>query len=161
MTLILLPTSTATDDVHELDFAILDLTYPLLEDLERRCELAGQLKQQDLELSEVRWWNQSLDHYGYAIVQALLDEIRDSYAKDPERTLETVGALAIPRRPTAEPTRADCRELSISPNAPDGDCNVEWRCFSKFIDTPITTPPLRLSELRSLLRNQLKDQPDS
>ena len=72
MTLILLPTSTATEGGHELDFAILDLTYQMLEDLERRCELAGQLKQQDLELSEVRWWAQSLEYYGYAIVQALL-----------------------------------------------------------------------------------------
>jgi hypothetical protein len=159
--------STHSSDEHynsDCDYAVVDLTPALADQIRRQAELAKQAHQQDEDLHQMSFWSGAARYFDHTILDACQDAIArtatdpnpDQGAREWLTRLEQCGYAVIPGGvdlDTREARHTECGLLLIScnTNAAQPGCEIAWTAVPKHTDISITTSELAVDTLLRLL----------
>jgi hypothetical protein len=166
MKIILSTSSTNAEFNGDCDYAVVDLTPALMEQIRRRVELARQIGQQDNDLYELCFWGGTADFYNYGLIEACQEAIAaagkdtdgDQAACDWLSALERNEHALLP--PTVdlgahEIQRTECDQIVVrtTPLSRNPQDEIVWTTVPKHTDIDVTTNSLSLTALESYVRN--------
>lgn len=148
------------------DYAIVELTPALGEEIRQRIELARQAGQRDNDLYELYFWGGTAAFYDLDLIEACEEALAASAeAADTDRVvcdwisqLEKQGRALLPAGVDLEklqPQRTECDQVIIrcSPSLHNPGFEVAWTTIPKHSDIYVNTSDLPLTDLESYFRN--------
>jgi hypothetical protein len=164
---IILKTSSTNPECNgDCDYAVVELTPILVEQLRRRVDLAREVGQQDNDLYELRFWGGTADFYDHELIEACQEAVAAA-AKDTDGNqaacdwlsgLEEDGHALLP--PTVdlgahESQRTECDQVAIqtSPLSRSPQVEIVWTTIPKHTDIDVTTRNLPLAALENYVRS--------
>ena len=166
MRIILKTSSTNPECNGNCDYAVVELTLALVQQIRRRVDLARRVGQQDNDLYELRFWGGTADFYDYELIEACQEAIAaagkdtdgDQAACDWLSALERNEHALLP--PTVdlgahEIQRTECDQVAIqtSPLSRNPQVEIVWTTIPKHTDIDVTTHNLPLAALESYVRD--------
>lgn len=151
MRIILETYSTNPDYNADCDYAAVELTPFLVEQIRQRVALARQAGQQDTDLYELYFWGGTAEFYERAIL--------DAYPESLETDLERDGHARLPGEEilsSREPQRTECDQMVVrcSLYRPDPEFEIAWTASPKHSDVYVTTRELRLEALEAYVQGE-------
>ena len=166
MRIILNTSSTSPEYNADCDYAVVELTAALVEQIRRRVELARQVGQQDNDLYELSFWGGTAEFYDHGLIEACQEAIAaarketdgDQAACDWLSGLEQDEHALLP--PTVdlgahELQRTECDQMVVrtSPLSSTPQVEIFWTAVPKHTDIDVATRSLSLSDLESYVRD--------
>jgi len=158
---IIFETSSSNPDYNaDCDYAVVELTPGLVDEVRRRVALARQAGQQDDDLYELYFWGGTAVFYDGGLVDACQEAAAtDEAAQDWLSGLNQVGYALVP--PAAdlakcEPQRTECEQVIVrcSPSSRNPEFEIAWTAIPKHSDTYVTTRDLPLAVLEGFAANE-------
>ena len=160
--------STNPDFNGDCDYAVVQLTPGLVDQVRRRVELARQAGRQDNDLYELYFWGGTAEFYDCNLLDACQEAVAargadgDQAAQDWLTGLEQNGHALMP--PAADlaacqPQRTECDQMVVrrSPPSCDPRYEIAWTVIPKHTDVYVTTRDLPLEALEDYARNDPKE----
>jgi hypothetical protein len=148
----------------DCDYAIVDLTPALAEQIRRRVALARQAGQQDNDLYELYFWGGTAQFYDHNILEACQDAAAtaasgpdpDQAARDWLADFEQREYAVVPEgvdfnAHEAQRTEVDQMIVRCSPSPHRPEFEIAWTASPKHSDVYITTSELPLTAMEDLL----------
>jgi hypothetical protein len=158
--IILSTSSTNPEYSGDCDYAVVELTPALVEQLRQRVDLARQVGQQYNDLYELRFWGGTADFYDHDLIEACQEAIAasgkdtdgDQAACDWLSGLEQDGHALLPSNVdlgAQEIQRTECDQFAIqsSPLSRNPQDDIVWTTIPKSTDIEVTTSNLPLVAL--------------
>ena len=145
------------------NYAVVELTPALVEQIHQRAALVRQAAQQDANLDEISFWDSAADFYGSALADACQAAVAahtvsgdaNQAAADWLTDLETDGYAAVPQGVDLDKfdaQRTECDRIIVSSAVGDrDDCEICWKSMPKHADLYVTTWELPLSAMEKLV----------
>jgi hypothetical protein len=165
-TIILGTHSTDPEFNGDCDYAVVQLTPELLEQIHRRVEVARQARQQDDDFFELYFWGGTAKFYSGDLIETCQEAVAaasgtdgDQAAQDWLTKLEQNGHALIP--PTidlaaCQPQRTELDQMIVRRSSLSDDTlyEVAWIATLKHSDVCVTTSDLPLAALEGYVRNE-------
>ncbi len=147
----------------DCDYAIVDLTPALAEEIRRRVALARQAGQQDNDLYELYFWGSTADFYDHNILDACQEAAAAASGPDPDQAardwlddFERREYAAVPAGidfTVHEAQRTECDQVIIrcSPSSHRPEFEIAWTTIPRHSDVYVTTCDLPLTAMEELL----------
>ena len=148
----------------DCDYAIVDLTPALVEQIRHRVALARQAGQQDNDLYELHFWGSTAEFYDHDILDACQDAAAaaagglnpDQAASDWLTDFEQREYAVVPEgvdfaAHEAQRTEFDQVIVRCSPSAHRPEFEITWTASPKHSDVYVTTCELPLTAMEDLL----------
>jgi len=147
----------------DCDYAVVDLTRALAEQIRRRVALARQAGQQDNDLYELYFWGSTAEFFDYNILDACHDAVAAAGGSDPDqaacdwlddfdqREYAVVPAGVDFKAHEAQRTECDQEIIRCSPSSHHPEFEVAWTTIPKHSDVYVTTCDLPLTAMEELL----------
>ncbi len=165
MKVILSTSSTNPEFNGDCDYAAVELTPALVQEIRRRVALAQQAGQQDDDLYEIRFWGGAADYYNAQLVEACQDSIvaaaretdGNQAACDWLNGLEQYGHALLPAAldlgaHETRPTAWDQIVVRCGASARTPELEIAWTTNPRHTDIEVTTRGLPPAELDAYLR---------
>jgi hypothetical protein len=152
---IIVSTSSTNPEFNgDCDYAVVELTPALVEQIRQRAMLAREIRQQDNDLYEMYFWGSTAEFYS----NRLLGACEEAVAQDWLNHLEQDGYALVPpgvNVEALESERTECDQIIIrcSPSACNLEFEVAWTTMPKHSDVNVTTRDLPLSAIDAYLRS--------
>ena len=161
---IVLETGSSNPDYSgDCDYALVELTPELVNQVRRRVELAGQAGQQDNDLYEIYFWGGTAEFFDGDLVDACLAAVAggDEAGQEWLNGLERVGHALVPAAAdlaACQPQRTECDQMIVrrSPPSRSPRYEIAWTAIPKHTDVNVTTRDLPLEALEGYLGNDPK-----
>ena len=162
---IVLDTHSSSPDYNgDCDYAVVELTPRLGEEIRRRIELARHAGQQDNDLYELYFWGSTAEFYDYNLVETCQAAVAASAADadqaihDWTTALEEHGHALLPTgvdlgKHAAQRTECDQLIIRCSPSSRNPGFEVAWTTIPKHSDIYVTTSDVPLAALESYFRD--------
>jgi hypothetical protein len=164
---IILDTHSSNPDFSgDCDYAVVDLTPALVEQIRRRVELAQQVQQQDGDLWELYFWGGTAEFWGSDLLDACADAVAaakgmggDQAACDWREDLDSNGYALLPPGVGVEAFESQCTEccqmiLRCSPSPQSTELEIAWTASPKHTDIYVTTRDLPLAVVEGFVSQQ-------
>jgi hypothetical protein len=148
----------------DCDYAIVDLTPALAEQIRRRVALARQAGQQDDDLNELYFWGGTAEFYDCELIEACEEAVAaaahgpdpDQAARDWLADFEQRGYAVVPEGVDfavheAQRTEVDQMTVRCSPSSHRPEFEIAWTASPKHSDVYVTTSELPLKAMEALL----------
>ena len=148
----------------DCDYAVIDLTPALAEEVRRRVALARQAGQQDNDLYEMYFWGSTADFYDHNVLDACQDAAAAAVrGSDPDQTardwlddFERHEYAVVPEgvdftAPEVQRTECDQVIVRCSPSSHRPEFKIVWITSPKHSDVYVTTSELPLTAMEELL----------
>lgn len=152
--------STDPDFNGDCDYAVVDMTPALVEQIHRRVELARQVGRQDYDLWELYFWGGTAEFYDSTLLDACKEAIAaaargtdaDQAVGDWLADLDHNGHAVLPEgvdltAHTVQRTECDQLIVRCSPSSHDPRFEIAWTASPKHSDVYVTTRDLPLAAL--------------
>ncbi|MGO8750591.1 MAG: hypothetical protein ACLQNE_31975 [Thermoguttaceae bacterium] len=159
VTIVLGTHSTNPEFNGDCDYAVVQLTPWVMDQIRQRVELARQAGHQDNDLYELYFWGGRAEFYGCELVEACQEAVgADQAAQDWLTGLEQNGHALMPptvNLATCEIQRIECAQVIVRRNPSSGNPQYEiaWTASPKHSDVYVTTGDLPVTVLEDYLRN--------
>ena len=156
--IILVTHSTNPEFYDECDYAVVQLTPQLVDQIRRRVELAREAGRQDDALCELYFWGGTAEFYGGDLLEACENVVAAGReAQDWATGLEQNGHALVP--PTAdlagcESQRVECVQMVV--RRLPSRYEIAWTASPKHTDVYVTTKDLPLEALEGYAGIDLK-----
>jgi len=154
---------THSSDPHyngDCDYAVVELTPALVEQIRRRVELARQARSQDDDLYELYFWGSTADFYDHRLIEACEKAIAataedaDQAVQDWMDHLDQGEHALLPagvNLESLEPERTECDQIlnRCCPSGQNLGFEVAWTAIPKHSDVNVTTSDLPLEALEA------------
>ncbi|MGA2255890.1 MAG: hypothetical protein ABSG53_14685 [Thermoguttaceae bacterium] len=149
------------------DYAVVDLTPALAEQIRSRVALARKARQKDADLWELYFWGGTPDFHDHAILDACQDAAAAS-GLDPDNAdcdwlteFELQEYAVVPMGVDLnvhERQRTECDQMiiQISPSPLRREFSIIWTASPKYADLDVTTAELPLTAMEELLATALR-----
>ena len=157
--------STNSEFNGDCDYAVVDLTPTLVQQIRERVKLARQAGQRDNDLYELYFWGGTAECYSSALLDACEEVLAaaaeganaDQAAQDWTNSLEHNGHAILPAGvdlAAHTPERTECDQVIFrcSPSGHNPEIEVAWTASPKHSDVYVITADLRLTDLEGYLR---------
>ena len=164
MKLILMSHSSDPNFDGDCDYAVVDLTPALVEQIHSRVALARHAGQQDADLCELSFWGSTAEFFDAKLLEACEEAVAaatpsedaDQAAQDWTTELEQNGHAMVPpgvNFGAHEPQRTEVDQLVVrcSMYAQPPRFEIAWTASPKHSDITVTTSELSLAALESYL----------
>ena len=160
--------STNPEFDGDCDYAVVQLTPELVDQIRRRVELVREAGRQDDDLYEIYFWGGTAEFYDCNLLDTCQEAVAaakgadsDQAAQDWLTGLEQNGhALMPPATDLAacQPQRTECDQTIVRrcPSAHDPRYEIAWTASPKHTDVYVTTKDLTLAALEGYFRNDPK-----
>jgi len=147
----------------DCDYAIVDLTPALAEQIRRRVALARQAGQQDDDLYELYFWGSTAEFYDHSILDACEEAAAAAHVPDPDQAardwladFEQREYAVVPEgvdftAHEAQRTEVDQMVVRCSPSSHRPEFEIAWTASPKHSDVYVTTCELPLTAMEELL----------
>lgn len=158
-TIVLAVTSTNPEFDDKCDYAVVQLTPALVDQVRRRVELAREAGGQDDDLYELYFWGGTAEFYGGDLVDACQEAAAtDQAAQDWLTRLEQDGHALVPPAVDlaaceSQWTEVDQMVVRRCPPSSDPRYEIAWTASPKHTDVYVTTRDLPLAALENYLGN--------
>ncbi|MGA2621464.1 MAG: hypothetical protein ABSF26_27895 [Thermoguttaceae bacterium] len=163
---IVLHTHSSNPDYNgDCDYAVVELTPALLEQIRRRVELAREVRRQDDDLYELYFWGSNAQFYNHCLIEACEKAITatatgadaDQAVRDWVTDLDCGEHAVLPPGvdlEVLESERTECNQAVIrcSPAGHTLQFEVAWTTIPKHSDVNVTTSELTLTALETYFR---------
>jgi hypothetical protein len=160
---------TTSSDPHyngDCDCAVVDLTPALVDQIQRRVELARRAAAEDADIYELYFWGSAVDFYDHSLVEACeeavaagtdgQEEDKNAAAYAWSSALEQTGHALLPhgvdlKRHARQ--RTECLQTIIrcAPPSRSLEFEIAWTAIPKHTDVYVTTHDLSLTVMDDLL----------
>jgi hypothetical protein len=158
-------THSSNEDYNgDCDYAIVDLTPALVEQIRRRTALAHQAGQQDNDLYELSFWGSTAEFYDHDVLQACQDAAAaaahgpepDQAARDWLADFEQREYAVVPEgvdftAHEAQRTEIDQMIVRYSPSSHRREFEIAWTASPKHSDVYVTTTELPLTAMEDVM----------
>lgn len=163
MHLILMTHSSNSEYNADCDFAVVELTPALLDEIRARVELAHETRQKDASLYELHFWGSTAEYFPYALIDACQEAVAtrtvdgdaDQAAQNWLGDLESSGHALLPEgvvMSKVDAQRTECDRMVVTVVAGQrGETDISWEASPKHTDIYITTWDVTLATLESLV----------
>jgi hypothetical protein len=163
MHLILMVHSSNSECNGNCDYAVVELTPALVEQIRSRAALVRQAARQDRNLDEISFWGGRANFYSSELADAYREAVAanaasteaDAAATDWLADMENRGYAVVPQGVNLgkfEAHRTECDRMIVSTAIGDrDDCEISWKSVPKHTDIYVTTWELPLSVIEELL----------
>ena len=153
----------------DCDYAVVDITPALWEEIHRRVGIARQALQADSDLDELLFWGGTANFHAARIIEACeeavavategSDEEKSAAASAWSAQLDDRGYALLPSGADLnahQPERTECDELIVRCAARRGqpEFEVAWTAIPKHTDIRVTTRDLPLAALEAYIHNE-------
>ena len=159
MRILLMTSSDHSDYSADCDCAVLDVTPKLLKRIRSRIKIAGQAAAGDRRLWELCFLDCGLAYYKYDLAETCADVAErtgDLGLQGWFGKFEGEGLQPIPETidlELFEPRRTECdQEIIRRGTLEDEEAEISWKAHPKHSDIRITTWPVTLQQLDTLVR---------
>jgi hypothetical protein len=161
--------STDSEFNGDCDYAVVQLTPDLVDQIRRRVELARQAGQQDGDLYELYFWGGTAEFYDGNLLDACQEAVAaatgadgDQAAQDWLTKLERDGHALVPPAvdlAACQSQWTECDQMVVRRCPPSSDPRYEiaWTASPKHSDVYVTTRDLPLAALEGYLGNDPKE----
>lgn len=170
MHLIFMVHSSNSEYNGDCDYAVVDLTPALVEEIRSRAALVRQAAKQDSQLDEICFWGHTAEFYSTDVVDACQEAVAATAAgKDPNEAatdwfaeLQSRGYAVVPpgvdlSNFEAQRTEIDRMIVNAVIGRP-GECEISWKSTPKHADLHVNTWDLPLSAMEALIASVRSDQ---
>ncbi len=163
MYLILMTHSSNSEYNADCDWAVVELTPALLDEIRTRVSLAHEVWQKDANLYGLHFWGSTVDYFAHDLIDACQDAVAtgtidgdaDQVAQDWLANLENSGHAVLPEGVDLskfETQRTECDRMVVTvATGQRGDSDISWETSPKHTDIYITTWDVTLAKLESLI----------
>jgi len=167
--------SDNSDYNADCDYAAVDITPALWEQIHRRVGIARQALQADGDLDELLFWGGTANFYSVQLIGACeealaaategTDEEKSAAASAWSAQLDDPGCALLPsgvNLDAHQPERTECDEMLIrcAPGRGQPEFEVAWTAIPKHTDIRVTTRDLPLAALEAYIGSDLSSAKD-
>lgn len=147
----------------DCDYAVVELTPALAEEIRSRVALAREARQHDSDLYELYFWGSTAEFFDHNILDVCQEAIatagrrrRNKAARDWLADFEGREYAVVPdgvNLDAHEPQRTECDQMiiQVSPSPLRTEFSVIWTARPKYADMDVTTGELPLTAMEELL----------
>jgi hypothetical protein len=153
---IILATNSTDENFNgDCDYAVVQLTLELVDQVRRRVELARQAGCQDDDLCELYFWGGTAEFYDSGLLDACQDAVAgDQAVQDWLTALEQNGHALMPPAAdlaSCQPQRTECDQMVVR-RCPSR-YEIAWTASPRHTDVCVTTRDLPLAALEGYIGN--------